>query len=52
MAKQRLFPEPPKDARRDPVQRFNDLGTKVFSVPKAEIDAREKQWRKKKKSGR
>ena len=49
MAKSKLFPPVTnKDDKRDPHQRFNDIGAKVFSVPKAEIDKREKQWRKNK----
>jgi hypothetical protein len=50
MAKQRLFPEPPKDEQHDPKKRFSDLATKIFTVPKSEIDEREKQWRDRKKS--
>ena len=47
MAKQRLFPEHEPD-RRDPQTKFADTAAKVFSVPKAEIDKREKEWRKNK----
>lgn len=47
MAKQRLFTEPPKiDDTRTPKQRFDALAAKVLSVPKTEIDNREKQWQK------
>jgi hypothetical protein len=49
MAKQKLFPkqpEPPQDDTREPRERFADLATAVFTVPKSEIDAREKKWRK------
>ena len=52
MAKQRLFPEPPKPSDEDAhtnQQRFSDLAGKVFSVPKSEIDKREKQWRRHRK---
>ena len=47
MAKQRLFPEPPKSPNdnRDPRERFSDLATTIFTVPKSEIDEREKEWR-------
>ena len=49
MAKQRLFPEPPSrpatDASSDPREQFNRLATKIFSVPKSDIDEREKKWR-------
>jgi len=49
MAKQRLFPEPPnQDDDKKPRERFDELATKVFTVPKSEIDKREKQWRQKK----
>ena len=49
MAKQRLFPEHHGKASdtSDPRERFSDLATKVFTVPKSEIDEREKAWRKK-----
>lgn len=50
MAKQRLFPEPPKppdDDTRTAKARFSNLAGKVFSVPKAEIDEREKEWQRK-----
>jgi len=51
MAKQRLFPEPPKpdDDKRGEHERFSDLATKIFTVPKSEIDAREKRWQKQRK---
>jgi hypothetical protein len=48
MAKQRLFPESPtsdKD-KREPHQKFDDLAARVLSVPKSEIDQREKHWRR------
>jgi hypothetical protein len=48
MAKQKLFPErpePPPDDTREPRERFADLATAVFTVPKSEIDKREKRWR-------
>ena len=44
MAKQRLFPEPEGD-KRDPKKRFDETASKVFSIPKPEIDEREKEWR-------
>ncbi len=50
MAKQRLFPQPPKDDKRDPRDRFSDVAIKVFSVPKSDIDEREKHWRKTKQN--
>lgn len=50
MAKQRLFPEPEKesDTNVGTRQNFKNLATKIFTVPKAEIDKREQQWRKSK----
>jgi len=48
MANQRLFPEGEKD-KREPKQRFDDTASKVFSVPKSEIDEREKQWQQTKR---
>lgn len=52
MAKQRLFPEPQKQSDDDKAgsrQNFEHLATKIFTVPKAAIDEREKQWRKSKR---
>lgn len=51
MAKQRLFPEPEGD-KRDPKKRFDETASKVFSVPKAEIDKREDVWQQKHKKPR
>ena len=52
MAKQKLFPKPPKDKddTRKPHERFAALAAKVVSVPKSEIDAREKEWERKRKT--
>lgn len=48
MAKQRLFPEPPqKDDSRKPHERFENLATRIVTVPKSVIDKREKDWQKK-----
>jgi hypothetical protein len=47
MAKEKLIPKPPETDRTGPRQRFSELGMKIFSVPKSEIDKREKEWRKK-----
>lgn len=47
MAKEKLIPEPPhKDDGGTPREKFDGLALKVFSVPKSEIDKREKQWKK------
>jgi hypothetical protein len=46
MAKQRLFPE--SNDKRAPQKRFEDTASKVFSVPKSEIDERERRWRARK----
>lgn len=46
VAKERLFPRAPANDRRAPHDKFSDFAQKVVSVPKSEIDKREKQWRK------
>jgi hypothetical protein len=46
MAKQRLFPKAPEDDKREPHDKFTALASKVVTVPKTEIDKREKQWRR------
>jgi hypothetical protein len=48
MAKERLFPEFTPDDKREPHERFEALAAQVVTVPKSEIDKREKQWRKRK----
>jgi hypothetical protein len=51
MAKQRLFPEPEKepDTNAGTRQNFETLATKIFTVPKSEIDKREKEWKRDKR---
>lgn len=49
MAKQRLFPEPQAENQPGTRHNFDTLAAKIFAVPKTEIDAREKQWRRAKK---
>ena len=46
MAKQRLFPEPQRSDRDQLGTRknFERISTNVFSVPKDEIDKREREW--------
>lgn len=44
MAREKLIPEPPDSGSTGPRAKFRELGAKVFSVPKSEIDKREKQW--------
>jgi hypothetical protein len=39
--------EQPPTNRRDPHKKFQDLASRVVSVPKKEIDKREKDWREK-----
>ena len=48
MAKQRLFPEPPKpdDNTHTAKERFSALAGKVFSVPRTEIERREREWKR------
>ena len=48
VAKEKLFPEKPESDRRDPHKRFSDFAAKIVTVPKSEIDAREKTWKKRK----
>jgi len=48
VANKKLIPKPPDTDRRDPHKHFSDVASKVFSIPKSEIDEREKQWRKSK----
>lgn len=51
MAKQRLFPESPKsDDEANPRKAFDALALKVFTVPKSEIEKREKAWKRKRRS--
>jgi hypothetical protein len=47
MAKEKLFPKTPDDDTRAPHDKFSDFAAKIVTVPKSEIDAREKQWQKK-----
>lgn len=44
MAKEKLIPQSPDSDRRDPHKRFSDFAAKIVTVPKSEIDAREKKW--------
>jgi hypothetical protein len=46
MAKQRLFPKALEDDKREPHDKFTALASKVVTVPKSEIDKREKQWQR------
>ena len=46
VAKEKLFPKAPADDRREPHQRFSDFASRIVTVPKSEIDKREKGWRK------
>jgi len=50
MAKQRLFPETPKDYddKREPHDKFSEFAAHIVTVPKSEIDKREKRWQKRK----
>jgi len=45
MAKQRLFPKAPAD-ELEPHDKFTALASKIVTVPKSEIDKREKHWQK------
>jgi hypothetical protein len=46
VAKEKLFSEPPDADKTGPKGRFVEVATKVFGLSKAEIDQREKQWRR------
>jgi hypothetical protein len=48
VAKEKLFPsqENAPDDERAPHDRFSDLASKVVTVPKSEIDKREKKWKR------
>jgi hypothetical protein len=46
VAREKLVPKPPETHRRDPRKAFSDTATKIFSVPKSEIDKREADWKK------
>jgi hypothetical protein len=52
MAKQRLFPKAPEHDRREPHDKFTALASKVVTVPKAEIDKREREWQHERKKAR
>jgi hypothetical protein len=49
VAKEKLIPEPPETDSTGPRAKFREMGSKVFSVPKAEIDARERRWQDERK---
>ena len=44
VAKEKLIPDRPESDRRDPHKRFSDFAAKIVTVPKSEIDKREKEW--------
>ena len=46
VAKEKLIPEPPGTDKTGPKGRFVEIATKVFSVPKREIDKREEEWQR------
>lgn len=50
VAKEKLIPDRPESDRRDPHKRFSDFAAKIVTVPKSEIDKREKQWKRKRKN--
>lgn len=54
MAKQRLFPETSKAPSddREPHEKFSDFASKIVTVPKSEIDKRERKWQKDKTATR
>jgi hypothetical protein len=46
MAKEKLFPKAPADDEREPHQKFSDFAIRIVTVPKSEIDKREKEWQR------
>jgi hypothetical protein len=52
VAKEKLIPEPPETDKTGPKGRFVEIATKVFSVPKSEIDKREEEWQQKRSKER
>jgi hypothetical protein len=50
MAKEKLFPKVPADDKLEPHDKFADFAAKVVTVPKSEIDEREKEWRASKRA--
>jgi hypothetical protein len=46
MTAPKIIREAPETKRRDPHKKFRDLATRVVSVPKEEIEKREKEWKK------
>ena len=46
MAKEKLIPKPPDTDSTGPRAKFREMAAKVFTVPKSEIDKREKEWQK------
>lgn len=49
-AEKLLNPDPPQS--ETPFQRFEEFARKVLSVPKAEIDKREREYRENRKQGK
>jgi len=49
VAKEKLIPKPPESDSGNGRERFEQLGAKIFSVPKSEIDRREKEWQRERK---
>jgi hypothetical protein len=50
MAKEKLFPpKAPDNDEREPHTKFSDLASKVVTVPKSEIDQRERKWKERRK---
>jgi hypothetical protein len=44
-AKEKLIPKPPDTGKTGPKGKFSEFASKIFSVPKSEIDKREQQWK-------
>lgn len=50
MAKERLFPTAPADDKREPHDKFTEFASKIVTVPKSDVDEREKEWQRTRKS--
>jgi len=50
VAKEKLFPpKAPDEDERKPHDKFSDFASKIVTVPKSEIDERERQWQRARK---
>lgn len=45
MPREKLFPDPDREAGRTAKQRFENLASRVLTISKRELDDRENRWR-------